>query len=252
MSLIQKDQPNPPSKRNISEDVSVDATIAWGFILAIMFVFFAGAIVSGTLKSPTDTYPEPVVEAPADPVEVFVNEELEIVDPVPEELPPESYRPCGLREAKMIDQLFQKSDYVIEEAMALIGTFNTYSATPYDGISGKTMVGFDDTTIRQQNISRDEAYEKLRNKVIKLDQFIALKVKWELDYYQRAALISFVYNVGRTAFSESTLLKRINEEDIDGVMFEWMRWVNVNGNVVEGLKHRRMYEYMIWKSCQED
>lgn len=59
---------------------------------------------------------------------------------------------------------------------------------------------------------------------------------------QKAALASFVYNVGRGAFSRSTLLKKLNTGDTQGACNEMRRWVYDHGRVWKGLVSRRDVE----------
>jgi len=67
-------------------------------------------------------------------------------------------------------------------------------------------------------------------------------VKVPLGEYQRAALYSFTYNVGSSAFSKSTLLKRLNSGDVDGACEELRRWVYAGGMKWKGLQNRRDME----------
>jgi len=67
-------------------------------------------------------------------------------------------------------------------------------------------------------------------------------VKVQLDEYQRAALYSFTYNVGTSAFSKSTLLKRLNSGDQAGACEEMRRWVYAGGMKWKGLQNRRDME----------
>lgn len=67
-------------------------------------------------------------------------------------------------------------------------------------------------------------------------------VKVQLNEYQRAALYSFTYNVGASAFSKSTLLKRLNSGDQAGACEEMRRWVYAGGMKWKGLQNRRDME----------
>ncbi|MGY6029855.1 lysozyme [Phytobacter sp. AG2a] len=67
-------------------------------------------------------------------------------------------------------------------------------------------------------------------------------VKVPLGEYQRAALYSFVFNVGSDAFSKSTLLKKINRGDQVGACEEMRRWVYAGGMKWKGLQNRREME----------
>ncbi|WP_313055335.1 lysozyme [Atlantibacter hermannii] len=67
-------------------------------------------------------------------------------------------------------------------------------------------------------------------------------VKVPLNEYQRAALYSFVFNVGSDAFSKSTLLRKLNNGDQNGACDEMRRWVYAGGMKWKGLQNRREME----------
>jgi lysozyme len=59
---------------------------------------------------------------------------------------------------------------------------------------------------------------------------------------RRAALGSFVYNVGEQAFAGSTLLRKLNAGDVSGACAELSRWVYAKGVRLNGLVQRRAAE----------
>jgi len=67
-------------------------------------------------------------------------------------------------------------------------------------------------------------------------------VKVKLPVERRAALASFVYNVGDEAFRTSTLLRKLNAGDIAGACRELDRWIYSKGKVLPGLVKRRQTE----------
>lgn len=67
-------------------------------------------------------------------------------------------------------------------------------------------------------------------------------VKVPLGEYQRAALYSFVFNVGSDAFFKSTLLRKLNKGDQAGACDEMRRWVYAGGMKWKGLQNRREME----------
>lgn len=67
-------------------------------------------------------------------------------------------------------------------------------------------------------------------------------VKAPIGEYQRAALYSFVFNVGSDAFSKSTLLRKLNKGDQAGACEEMRRWVYAGGMKWKGLQNRREME----------
>ncbi|WFF40753.1 lysozyme [Salinicola endophyticus] len=59
---------------------------------------------------------------------------------------------------------------------------------------------------------------------------------------RRAALASFVFNVGEGAFRDSTLLTRLNAGEIRAACDELARWVYADGRRLPGLVRRREAE----------
>ncbi|WP_169294751.1 lysozyme [Advenella sp. EE-W14] len=64
-------------------------------------------------------------------------------------------------------------------------------------------------------------------------------VKVSISEPTKAALASFVYNVGAGAFRSSTLLKKLNSGDRIGACNELKRWVYAGGKKWNGLIKRR-------------
>lgn len=61
---------------------------------------------------------------------------------------------------------------------------------------------------------------------------------WEFQAY-----VSFTYNVGESAFCNSTLVKKLKAFDYDGACKELLKWDKVKGVQVRGLTNRRQAEY---------
>ena len=59
---------------------------------------------------------------------------------------------------------------------------------------------------------------------------------------RRAALASFVYNVGEGAFARSTMLRKLNAGDTRGACDELRKWVLAGGKKLGGLVRRREAE----------
>src|SRR5215472_3610940 len=60
-----------------------------------------------------------------------------------------------------------------------------------------------------------------------------------LSETQCDALTDFVFNLGSTAFEESTLLRLLNAGRYDAVPGQLRRWVHAGGRVLQGLVERR-------------
>jgi lysozyme len=63
---------------------------------------------------------------------------------------------------------------------------------------------------------------------------------------QRAALASFVYNLGAGAFQSSTLLRLLHEGDTAGAAEQFGRWIYGGGKVMPGLVKRRALERAVF------
>lgn len=59
---------------------------------------------------------------------------------------------------------------------------------------------------------------------------------------QRAAFVSFAFNVGDEAFCRSTLVRKANSGDMDGACAELSRWTYAGGKQLPGLVRRRAAE----------
>jgi len=73
-------------------------------------------------------------------------------------------------------------------------------------------------------------------------------VKVTLTPYQREALVSFVFNIGREAFKQSTLLRKLNQGFYDEVPGQMRRWIYEDGKVSKGAINRREKEIKVWSS----
>jgi lysozyme len=61
--------------------------------------------------------------------------------------------------------------------------------------------------------------------------------------YEFSAYVSLTYNIGETAFCNSTLARKLRTGDYDGACKEILRWDKVQGRTVRGLTLRRQAEY---------
>ena len=78
------------------------------------------------------------------------------------------------------------------------------------------------------------------------EQAVNAGVRVALNQNQFDALVSFTFNVGDSAFRNSTLLRQLNAGHHDQVPVQLRRWVKDNGKVVQGLIKRREKEIELW------
>jgi lysozyme len=93
------------------------------------------------------------------------------------------------------------------------------------------------------SITKGQAETLFANVVLTFETYVISKVVSKLTQNQFDALVSFCYNVGKTGFGTSTLLKKVNVDPNDAsIKEEFLRWVNSSGKYLEGLKNRRLSE----------
>lgn len=105
------------------------------------------------------------------------------------------------------------------------------------------------TIFMKNNTITDEEVDQLLE--YDLGRFITCikqKVKVPLQDYQFEALVSFAFNVGEGAFTNSTLLKVLNQGQYNQVPKQLERWNKANGKVVQGLVNRREKEIQLWNN----
>lgn len=67
-------------------------------------------------------------------------------------------------------------------------------------------------------------------------------IKHPLTDGQKAAFVSFAFNVGNKAFCDSTLARKANAGDMAGACAELSRWTRAGGRELPGLVKRRAAE----------
>lgn len=114
----------------------------------------------------------------------------------------------------------------------------------YQDGGGVWTIGYGHTRgVKQgQVINHEQADEFLNNDLRQVESCISERVTVALNQNQFDALVSFVFNVGRQAFSDSTLLKKLNEGKYRAAADQFTRWVYDNDQFVQGLYNRRVAE----------
>jgi lysozyme len=101
-------------------------------------------------------------------------------------------------------------------------------------------------------ITRQQADQLLTLDVRDAEAAVTRLVKVPLSQGQVDALVSFVFNIGASAFERSTLLRELNARNYAAVPGQLRRWVygTVGGQkaILPGLVRRRSDEAVIWAS----
>jgi lysozyme len=87
--------------------------------------------------------------------------------------------------------------------------------------------------------TQEQADADLLNRMFAIGSKIDDLVKVTITDEQKGALCDFAYNLGITALSNSTLLRKLNSGDSSGAANEFGKWVKAGGVVLPGLVKRR-------------
>ena len=138
---------------------------------------------------------------------------------------------------------------ISKDGYDLIKSFEGLETSAYKDSAGIWTIGYG--TIKYPNgtrvaggdkITQAQAQSYLESDSKWVDACLDKHIKVKVSQRQFDALASFVYNVGETAFSTSTLLKKLNAGDFKGAGDQFDVWVNAGGRKVQGLVNRRAKE----------
>ncbi|MND99648.1 Lysozyme RrrD [compost metagenome] len=135
----------------------------------------------------------------------------------------------------------------------LICDFEGKRLVAYDDGVGIWTIGFG-TTVYPNGIrvkkgdtcTEAQAKAYMQNDLKKFEYTVNSAVNIPLNQNQYDALVSLTYNIGATAFSKSTLVKKLNAGDIRGAADQFDVWINAGGKRMQGLVNRRSKEKLLF------
>jgi lysozyme len=133
-------------------------------------------------------------------------------------------------------------------ASALVGiaSWEGFRSTAYIPIPGDVpTIGFGTTDGVKMGDSIDPV-KALQRKITDVQKFEgALKQCVTVPLHQREydSYLSLAYNIGPTAFCNSTLVRLLNQTRYEEACAQILRWNRSGGRVVQGLTNRRQAEY---------
>lgn len=120
--------------------------------------------------------------------------------------------------------------------------------TRSERLSGKIAIGGKLGDYRE-GLTEQQCWDLLEEDLAWAERAVNDLVRFPLNQNQFDALVSFVSNVGRRAFADSTLLKLLNQGYYESVPTQLSRWNRDNGFVVAGLTNRRNKEIALWNEA---
>ena len=137
-----------------------------------------------------------------------------------------------------------------DKGLALIKSFEGFSAKPYLCPAGVPTIGYGATyypdgkrvTMQDRPVTEADATAMLRSMLASYEAGVSRYVQVPLTQGQYDALVSFAYNLGLAALKSSTLLRLVNARDYTGAAAQFARWNRAGGKVLPGLTRRREAE----------
>ena len=136
------------------------------------------------------------------------------------------------------------------EGLSLIKKFEGCKLIAYKCSAGVWTIGYGHTTgVKEGDVCTQEEAEKLlRGDIFKFEEYVQDSVKVDLDQSQFDALVAWTFNLGPGNLRESTMLKKLNNQEYESVPFEMRRWNKAGGKTLDGLIRRREAESLLFES----
>ena len=139
--------------------------------------------------------------------------------------------------------------HVSPSGVDLICNFEGLRLKAYDDGVGVWTIGFGTTKYpngirvkKGDTCTLDQAKAYMQNDLKAFEQTVNNTVKVPLNQNQFDALVSLAYNIGSTAFKNSTLVRQLNEGNYKAAANQFNVWVNAGGKRMQGLVNRRAAE----------
>lgn len=152
-----------------------------------------------------------------------------------------------LRDGKVILALpttEDRSRHINGKGLQLLKSAEGLVLTAYQDAVGVWTIGYG-TTARVypgMTITQSQAEAFLKRDLLHFEAVVASLVNVFINDNQFSALVSFTYNVGESAFRDSTLLKFLNQGNYQKAANEFLRWNRAGGRELAGLTRRRQAE----------
>jgi len=129
---------------------------------------------------------------------------------------------------------------ISEEGLSLIKKFEGCELKAYQDSVDVWTIGYGHTKGVEdgQEITQEEAEEMLASELDEYEGYINDLVECDLEQCQFDALVAWVYNLGPTNLRSSTMLKRLNSNDLEDVPNQIKRWNKAGGKVLNAEKRK--------------
>ena len=135
-----------------------------------------------------------------------------------------------------------------QRGIDLIKSFEGLRLRAYRDAGGILTIGYGHTgrdVIEGLAISQTQAEELLRGDLMRFEDGVR-KQAGAATPNQFDAMVSLAFNIGVTAFANSTLVRKHREGDHPGAADEFLRWNRAGGRPLSGLTRRRQAERRLY------
>ena len=138
---------------------------------------------------------------------------------------------------------------ISQEGLSLIKKFEGCELEAYKCAAGVWTIGYGSTKgVKEGDThTQEEADKLLLHEMSEYEGYINEMVTTNLNQNQFDALVSWVFNLGPSNLSSSTLLIKINNKDWEDIPNQIKRWNKAGGKVLEGLIRRREAESLLFE-----
>lgn len=143
----------------------------------------------------------------------------------------------------------KKALTISPQGLALIQKFEGLRLSAYKDAVGIWTIGYGHTgpdVSPGMTITKEQALDLLRKDVARFETCVRENVKVPITQNQFDALVSLCFNIGCTAFANSTLVRLLNQKDYVSAAAEFAKWHKAKGRALEGLLRRRVDEMRLF------
>lgn len=129
-------------------------------------------------------------------------------------------------------------------AVTFIGQWEGLRTTAYQDVVGVWTVCYGETKGVQpgDRYSKADCDAMLAREIVSYELALDRCLTTSVPVGMKIALVSWTYNVGKSAACRSTLVRKANAGDLVGACHELPRWNRAGGRVWRGLTNRRLSE----------
>ena len=138
---------------------------------------------------------------------------------------------------------------ISQEGLSLIKKFEGCELEAYKCAAGVWTIGYGSTkgVNEGDTITQEGADKLLTEEIHEYEGYINDMVTVDLKQNEFDALVSWVFNLGPSNLSSSTLLNRLNNKMFDDLPNQIKRWNKAVGEVLQGLVRRREAEALLFE-----